>query len=67
MGHDLQQNVLGCVLRVMERAQHSQGQIEYQILNTGQYHFQRGSVSGGGLLDQIRQLLIFFRAHKNTS
>ena len=31
MGHDLQQNVLGRVLCIMERAQHPQGQIEYQI------------------------------------
>ena len=51
VGHDLQQNVLGRVLCIMERAQHPQGQIEYQILYTGQYRFQRGFISGGGLLD----------------
>ena len=52
MGHYLQKDVLGRVLRVMECAQHPQGQVEYQILHTGQHRLQCGPVSGGGPLDQ---------------
>ena len=67
MGHNLQKDVLGRILRVMERAQHPQGQIEYQILHTRQYRLQRGLIAGCGLSDQRRQLLLFFCVHKNTS
>ena len=67
VGHYFQQNVLGRILSVVERAQHPQRQVEYQILHTGQHRLQRGLIPGGGLLDQNRQFLIFFRVHKNTS
>ena len=67
MGHYLQKDILGRVLRVMKCAQHPQGQVEYQILHAGQHRLQRGPVPGGGLPDQSGQLLIFFCVHKNTS
>ena len=51
MCHDFQQNVLGCVLRVMEGTQHPQGEVEYQILHPCQHRLQRGLVSGGGFSD----------------
>jgi hypothetical protein len=67
MGHYLQKDVLGGILRIMEGAQHPQGQVEYHILHTGQHRFQRGPIPGGGPRDQSRHFLIFFCVHENTS
>ena len=64
-GHHLHQNVLGRVLRVVERAQHPQGEVEDQLLHPGQRLLQGRPVPAGGPLDQ--GLLVYLCVHSNTS